>query len=308
MIRAALCGGEELAEAAAVLGLREADGPEVVLLDARSPDAVARAAALPIDIPRVVVAEGPSAALLRSAGLAHVVSGTAPELIGPALARALPRRERSTTRLIVVTAARGGVGRTLLATQLARRLAARLPTWLVDATGTGAAAWWLRVEVGGWGDLEPMVSELTVDHLRVVAAQPSADLRVVGGAGAAPSFALLTRCIERLRQTEELVIVDAPLLSDERSRPGISAADPRARTLVVSYGDPASLAALEPYDLAGAWLIASQCGSLDGHSPFRVMPRDEGAVAAASTARAPIGGRLGRAYDDLAELLALDAT
>lgn len=308
MIPAALCGGAELAEAAAVLGLREADRPEIVLLDARSDEAVARAAALPLDIPRVVVAEGPSALLLRSAGLAHVVSGTAPEQIGPALARALPRMERNTTRLVVVTAARGGVGRTLLATQLARRLSTRSPTWLVDATGTGAAAWWLRAEVGGWKDLEPMAGELTADHLRVVAAQPTQGLRVIGGAGTAPSFALLARCVERLRATEELVIVDGPLLSDEGSRALVSADDQRVRTLVVSYGDPASLAALEPYDLEGAWLIASQCGSLDGHPVFRAMPRDEGAVAAASAARALIGGRLGRAYADLAELLALDAT
>lgn len=308
MIRAALCGGAELAEAAAVLGLGEADRPEIVLVDARSEDGLARAAALPTDIPRVVVAQGPSAALLRSAGLAHVVSGTAPELIGPAIARALPRRQRSTTRLIVATAARGGVGRTLLATQLARRLSKRLPTWLIDATGTGAAAWWLRTDVGPWKDLEPMVDELTADHLRVVAAQPSPELRVIGGAGAAPSFALLSRCIEKLRQTEELVIIDAPLLSDERSRAGLPASDPRVRTLVVSYGDPASLAALAPYDLDEAWLIASQCGSLEGFAAFRAMPRDEGSVAAASSTRDLIGGRLGRAYADLAELLALDAT
>lgn len=308
MIRAALCGGAELAQAAAVLGLREADRPEIVLLDARSDDAIARAAALPSDIPRVVVAEGSSGMLLRSAGLAHVVSGTAPELIGPALARALPRPARRTTRLILVTAARGGVGRTLLATQLARHLSARIPTWLVDATGTGAAAWWLRAEVGGWSDLEPMIGELTVDHLRVVAAQSSRDLRVIGGAGAAPSSALLTRCLERLRETEELVIVDAPLLSDERSRAAMSAADPRVRTLVVSYGDPASLAALETYDLEEAWLIASQCRALDGYAAFRAMPRDERAVAAAASARGPVGGRLGRACVDLAEILALDAT
>lgn len=308
MIRAAVCGGPELAEAATVLGLREEEPPQVVLLDARSESAIARAARLPPEIPRVVVADGASAALLRSAGISHVVGGASPDLIGPALERALPRTRRNITRQIVITAARGGVGRTLLATELGRRLAERIPVWLIDATGTGAAAWWLRTEVRGWRELEPIVDELTAEHLRIVAAQPTPQLRVIGGPGVAPSPALLARCLETLRLADAVVIVDAPLLSDECWRAAVPAEDARVRTLIVSYGDPASLAALASQELGEAWLIASQCLSLDGHAVFRALPRDEAAVVTAASARGPIGGRLGRAYAEFAELLMVDIT
>ena len=41
---------------------------------------------------------------------------------------------------------------------------------------------------------------------------------------------------------------------------------------------------------------------------FRVLPRDEGAVADAIGRRGALGGAIGRALDELAELLVIDAT
>jgi hypothetical protein len=44
------------------------------------------------------------------------------------------------------------------------------------------------------------------------------------------------------------------------------------------------------------------------HSAFRALPRDEAAVGAALSGRRAVGGALGRAYDELADLMALDAS
>ena len=78
------------------------------------------------------------------------------------------------------------------------------------------------------------------------------------------------------------------------------------RTLVLSYADAASRAALAAADVPeDAWIIGSQ--DHVGES-FRTLPRGEPAIADALAARGRIGGALGRAYDDLAELLAIDAT
>jgi len=41
---------------------------------------------------------------------------------------------------------------------------------------------------------------------------------------------------------------------------------------------------------------------------FRALPRDEAAIGAALSGRRAAGGALGRAYDELAELIALDAS
>lgn len=61
---------------------------------------------------------------------------------------------------------------------------------------------------------------------------------------------------------------------------------------------------------ADEWLIASQlkAPSLDGRRAFRAIPRDESAVASAVGSRSAAKGSLGRAYDELAELLVIDAT
>jgi len=304
MTRAAICGGADLVAAAGVLGLVEGADPELVLVDLRSDEAVTRAATIAASTPRVLVATGAIAHLLRAAGAPHVAPSAAPEVLGPQVAQALPRRARDTTRTVIVTAARGGTGRTLLATNLARRLARSVTCWLVDATGTGAAAWWLRVDARPWSDLEPMTPELTTEHLRIVAVAPVPGVRVIGGAGSAPSAPLLAACLRELQH--ELVVVDAALLADECTR-ALAAADPTRRTIVLTYPDAASLAALAPHDLGAAWLIAAQ-GRLADRTAFRSLPRDDDAVAAALSARGPVGGRLGRAYDELAELIAIDAT
>ena len=99
------------------------------------------------------------------------------------------------------------------------------------------------------------------------------------------------------------MLIDAPLLPDERARVAIDRSD---RVLVLSYADAASRAAFVSADVpASAWVIGSQGRVEDA---FRVFPPDEAGVADALATRGPIGGALGRAYDELAELLAIDAT
>lgn len=308
MTRAAICGGPELIAAAAAIGVVEAEPAQLAVVDMRSAEGVARAAALPAAMPRVLVADAEGERLLRAAGAHHVTSAATPEALGPLVVSALPPAQRDATRRVVVTAARGGVGRTLLAANLARRVSRRSALWLLDATGTGAAAWWLRAEARPWSDLEPLTRELSVEHLRVVATEPSPGLRLLGGGGPAPTVELLTACVASLCGAGELAVIDAPLLADERTRAVVDRSGLDSRTLVVSYADPASLAALDCYDLGQAWLIASQTKELSGRSVFRSLPRDEAAVAAAHASRAAVSGALGRAYDELAELVAIDAS
>jgi len=52
----------------------------------------------------------------------------------------------------------------------------------------------------------------------------------------------------------------------------------------------------------------SRAPRLGARAAFRALPRDEAAVAAALSGRRAAGGALGRAYDELAELIALDAS
>jgi hypothetical protein len=80
---------------------------------------------------------------------------------------------------------------------------------------------------------------------------------------------------------------------------------------VMSYDDPISIAALAAADVPeSAWLIASQsmATSLGGRDVFRALPRAEGAIAAATSRPTALGGALGKAYDGLAEIIAIDAT
>ncbi|MGH2490030.1 MAG: hypothetical protein ACRDF9_00855, partial [Candidatus Limnocylindria bacterium] len=106
----------------------------------------------------------------------------------------------------------------------------------------------------------------------------------------------------------ELVLVDAPVLADERCRALAALAD---RVLVVSYDDPLSLVTLDVCEVPNdAWLVASQSriARIGERAAFRALPRDEAAVSAALPGRRAVGGALGRAYDELAELIALDAS
>ena len=207
------------------------------------------------------------------------------------------------TRVLTLTAARGGVGRTLCAANLARRLAGVGSVLALDATGTGALAWWLGVEARPWSDLEVLSAELRPEHLELIATSVGSRLTLIGGAPAVPSLEALVATIGVARTLADLVVVDAPPLADHRAQACVALSD---RVLVLSYADPASAAALGAAVLPGsAWLIGSQA-AIDG--AFRVLPRDERAVGDALQRRGVTSGALGRAYDELAELLAIDAS
>src|SRR5439155_1446111 len=205
--RVAVLGAEALHAAVLALGFEPCDtSPEALVVDLRDAAAVRRAAAM-TGVPRVFVGGDVERPLVAALGLdASFVAGIEPARLGPALVRILPTRTRAATRMMVVTGARGGVGLTLLATKVARRIAKQRRVWLLDATGSGAAA--------------------------------------------------------------------LPSESDD------------------------------------VWLIGSQCARsrVGERNVFRALPRDEPAVAAAISGRAAVRGALGRAYDDLSELLLIDTS
>ncbi len=309
--RAAICGGDDLRAAAATLGLEPSDTgrPDLVLVDLRDASACVRAAAIESGIPRVAVAGESERALAAALGYdASSIAGTCePAALGPLVVAALPRTPRRATRVVVVTGARGGVGRSLLVANLARRLASRLTVAAVDATGTGALGWWLQCAPRAWTELEGLTDELTAEHLAVVATE-SAGLRVIGGAPVAPTRALAESTVRAAASLAELVFVDSPVLADDRGRALAALAD---RVLMLSYDDPLSLATLDASEVpSGAWLVASQSRTarIGEHAAFRALPRDEAAIGAALSGRRAVGGALGRAYDELAELIALDAS
>ena len=309
--RAAICGGDDLRAAAAILGLEpcEAGRPDLILVDLRDASACAAAAELESTIPRVAVAGETERVLATALGYdaSSIAATCEPAALGPLVVAALPRTPRRATRIVVVTGTRGGVGRTLLVANLARRLASRLGVAAIDATGTGALGWWLECAPRAWTELEGLTDELTAEHLAVVAAE-SAGLRVIGGAPVAPTRALAESTVRAAASLAELVLADAPGLSDERARALAALAD---RVLVLSYDDPLSLAALDACEVpSDAWLVASQSriARVGQRAAFRALPRDEAAVGAALSGRRGVGGALGRAYDELAELIALDAS
>lgn len=309
-MRVAICGGADLARAAAVLGLEvDSERPAAALVDLRGGAGLVVAARLPATLPRVVIADASARAVLRALGRIDecVVDSCDPAVIGPALRRALPAVERGTTGLVLVTSARGGVGRTLLVTNLARRLARRCAVLLVDLTGSGAAGWWLGTGTRSWSELESLSAELTASHLSLLVATDGA-APVLGGAPVAPSVGLAVAATRAATSYAGLVLIDAPVLADERTRALAAFAD---RVIVVTYDDPATVGVLNAAELpAEAWLIASQstAGAVAGREVFRALPRDERAVAAALAARGAVGGALGRAYDGLADVLAVDAS
>lgn len=276
----------------------------LVLVDLRVPAAAEAAAAFAADIPRIIIATSEQAAWLRSLGGDHtpIALSAEPAVIGPLVARCLPHRVRQRTRIATVTAARGGAGRTLCAANLARRMAEHGTVVAIDATGSGALGWWLRVEARPWSELEALAGELRAEHVELVATPVEPRLSVVGGPPLVPSPEVLGLTIDAARELADLVIVDAPVLADERARVALARSD---RVLVLGYADPASRAALVAADVpANAWLIGAQ-GPIEG--AFRDLPRDEGPIADALSERGAVGGALGRAYDDLAEILGIDA-
>src|SRR4051812_37270951 len=119
MTRAVLWGGSELAAAAEVLGLEAVDErPQVVIVDLRDASVLvpARGMNVPAHIPRIVIADDESRAIARAFGCPNgaIVPTADPAVLGPLVSAATPRSEREPTRLILITSARGGVGRTLL--------------------------------------------------------------------------------------------------------------------------------------------------------------------------------------------------
>lgn len=306
MTQVAICGGDELHAACEILGLEPARRvPRLVIVDLRVSGAARDASAFPAEIPRIVIATDEQAASFAALGAAriHVAASADPAVIGPLVARSLPAPVRDRTRIVTLTAARGGTGRTMCAAALARRLAADRAVLAIDATGTGALGWWLGVAPRSWSELEALVGELRDEHVELVATAVAPRLSLVGGPPAMPSGPVLEATISAARALADIVLVDAPLLSDERARLAAARSD---RLLVFSYADPVSRAALAEADVpADAWLVASQAPLDDA---FRILPRDERAVALALSRRQPIGGALGGAYDELGELLVIDAT
>ena len=311
-IRVALYGGTDLATAAEVLGLItvEAARADLAVVDLRDAVALSHAATLAPELPRVVILADDQVALAGALGVrSHSVARSCePAVLGPLIAATLPPARRSSTRSIMVTSVRGGAGRSLLVANLARRLAPLRATLCLDLNGDGTLSWWLGATSQSWSDLEDLTDELTAEHLGVVATQAAPSLRLVGGPPFAPSIRLAQAAFRAALELSEVVLVDAPTVADERTRRLASSVD---RVIVMSYDDPISIAALASADVPeGAWLIASQsiATSLGGRDVFRSLPAAEGAIAAAISRPNAIGGALGKAYDGLAEIIAIDAT
>jgi hypothetical protein len=310
--RVAAFGADDLRASIVALGFEPsaAEQAELAVIDTRDPAALSGAASLPLALPRVFIASSSQRGMIAALGIdpARVVESCEPASLGPVIMSALPVRRRSATRVALVTSVRGGVGRTLLAANLAVRISAKMRVCLVDATGTGAASWWLNTPARPWSSLEGLVDELSADQLSVLAEQVGSGLRIVGGPCIAPSDGVLAATTRAAATLDDLVIIDAPVAADQLTQRALAIAD---RVMVVAYDEPFSVAAVEAFSASDdIWLIASQsrAGRLGTRDVFRALPRDESAVAAALARRERIRGRLGRAYDDLAELLIIDAS
>lgn len=302
-IAAAVCGAA-LEEAARVLDLDRAARPQIVLVDLRDADAAVAAAAYPATLPRVAVVTAEQREMLAATGASVPTAiSTDPAVLGPLVAAVAPRSARGATRVIVVTAGRGGVGRTLLVANLARRLAAARSVLAVDLTASGALGWWLGVGGRPWLDVASLADELRAEHLALLAVEAGTKLSVIGGPPEAPAAGLATVALTAARELADIVVVDAPPLADPVAQAAIAVAD---RVLVLGYDDVASRAVLAAAAVPeAAWRIGAQ-GPVE--QAFRVLPRDERAVADAMARRERVDGALGAAYDALAELLAIDAS
>jgi hypothetical protein len=302
-IAVAVCGSA-LDNAARVLELDREARPQLVLVDLRDPDAAVAAAAYPGSLPRVAVVTAEQRELLAATGATVPTAvSTDPAVLGPLIAAVAPRSARGVTRVVVVTSGRGGVGRTLLVANLARRLAAARSVLAVDLTASGALGWWLGVSARPWLDLAPLTDELRAEHLGLLAVEAAARLSVIGGPPDAPTVALATVSLAAARDLVDIVIVDAPPLADPAARAAVAVAD---RVLVLTYDDAVSRAILDAAPVPDtAWRIGAQ-GPVE-HA-FRVLPRDERSIADAMSKRQRVHGALGAAYDELAELLAIDAS
>ncbi len=311
MIRAVVCGGPDLRSAALALGLDVgSEAPDLVLVDADDDAAVDAARRCEPHAARVFVAESARAALLEAAGVPHVVRRPASAAtIGPVIF-GIERAHEIRPRVLAFVAATGATGRTSLVVNLAARVAVRTPVVALDATGTGALSWRLGKTVAPWSDLAAVGEDLTEAHLRLAAAESDGVL-VLGGSGECGED-LLLRVTEQLRGLG-VVLVDAPAHPS-----ACRLADLADRVFVCANPDPASAAAttaLFGETLArGGQLVVSQADERDapglasafGRQPAFLLPRDEPACRTALLRRSLTGGRLGLAYDAIAEILLAD--
>lgn len=309
--RVAVFGGDDLRASVRALGLEpSSEGAVVALVDTRSDDALRAAALLPPAIPRVGLVAESDLPLLAALGIdaSRLVRSIEPAVLGPVVMALIPTEVRPATRVVLVSGVRGGVGRTLLVANVAHRISAKLRVCVVDATGSGAVSWWLGCTPRPWIELEGLADELSADHLALLAESPRAGIHVLGGAPHSPTVAVLSATVRAAMALDDLVIVDAPNIGDHLFR-ALRVLSPRI--LVLAYDDPWSTPALHSDPVMNdTWILASQSrATAIGSLPvFRALPRDEAAVAAALGSRAPIRGALGKAYDELAELLVIDAT
>lgn len=305
--RVRVFGGEALRASVVALGYEPHESAPLAVVDLSDETAIASAAADDTAV-RVFVCGPSHVALVAAAGVPpeRIASDSDAAILGPVISRAYPRERRSATRSVAVTSVRGGVGRTLLVVNLALRLASRLRVCVVDATGSGNAAWWLRCDARPWSEMESLAEELSADQLGVIANEAADNVHLVGGRGE-PTAAMLAATIRAATHLDDVVLVDLPPIFARAMDAVRERAD---RTLVLAYDEALSLDVLDASGVDGVWLIASQTSAsrIGRHEVFRSLPRDEGAVRAAIGGRAKAGGALGRAYDELAELVALDAS
>jgi len=310
-MRIAVLGGDDLRAAVLALGFEVAgiERAQVAIVDARDRTQLANASALPQAMPRLTVISPDDAPFFAALGIdgARVTASAEPARLGPALIALAPTAARGATRTVLIAGVRGGVGRTLLVANLARRIAKRLRVCAIDATGSGALAWWLEASPKPWTEIEAIASELTSEHLTVVG-DANGGPRVIGGPPAAPSPSALDAVLRVASAAADVVLIDAPASPDPLTRAISTRAD---RRLILAYDDPWSALLLDaepPHERD--WLLASQSKSprVARHEAFRALPRDEAAVSSAAGARSAVGGALGRAYDELAELITIDAT
>jgi Mrp family chromosome partitioning ATPase len=310
--RVVVLGDDEVRAAVTLLGFECADvaRAQAAVVDARDREVLAQAAALPPALPRLTIVAREDQDFFAALGMdsARVVTNAEAAIIGPALVALMPSAARGATRVVTITGPRGGLGRTLLAANLARRIAKTLRVCAIDATGTGALAWWLRASPKPWPEIEAVADELTPEQLSLVADADKDGPNVIGGALIAPSPAALSAVVRVASGAHDLLIVDAPVACDPAARVLSEIVD---RRVILTYDDPWSVLLLETTTIGERdWVIASQskARTVAGHQTFRALPRDESSVAAAISSRASAGGALGRAYDELAELLVIDAT
>ena len=129
---------------------------------------------------------------------------------------------------------------------------------------------------------------------------------ILGGVGI-PDAALLSRVVD-ICATQSLVLIDAPAY-----RPAQELIKRADRIFVCANPDAAAAAATVTLltDLPDAHLVVSQAEERDattlaalfGRPASFLIPRDEPSLRASLARRGPAGGRLGRAYDVLAEVI-----